>query len=69
MEARMKKLILNPILWVFVIVFISVVVLAGCADAPKYTKRDCIIGLQGQVAPGQVLATLFCEKEEPYTPE
>ena len=42
--------------------------LSGCAS-PEYTTRKCVVQLHGQVAPGQVLTTLFCEKEEPYTPE
>lgn len=42
--------------------------ISGCAS-PEYTKRQCVIQLVGQIAPGQLLTVQFCEREEPYTPE
>lgn len=39
----------------------------GCASPETaYTKRDCVIALHGQTAPGQVFATLVCDQEKPY---
>lgn len=52
-----------------VLIAVSVAALSGCAAAPQYTTRQCLIQLIGQTAPGQVAAQLVCEKEEPFAPE